>query len=209
MIFKVGIFLDITLVPKLAFFVNLNITTMTATTKRLITHFATQFTAISLFVLAFSMPAAVQAQQSPRESVTGSINGANVTISYGSPSVRGRKIWGGLVPYDKIWRTGANQATEIQTSKDLKIGGNTLPAGKYSIFTVPGEKEWKVIFNSQTGQWGIKQDGLANDDPSKDVLTVMVKPEKSPAFTEKLTFKINKDGFDLLWENVEVPVKAK
>jgi hypothetical protein len=168
-----------------------------------------KLTTLSFFVLAFSMPAAVRAQESPRESVSGSINGAKVTIGYGAPSVRGRKIWGALVPYGKIWRTGANPVTEIQTDKDLKIGGKTLPAGKYSIFTLPGETEWKVIFNSVTGQWGIKQDGSANDDPSKDVLTVTVKPEKSPAFTEQLTFKINNDGFALLWENLEVPVKAK
>jgi hypothetical protein len=131
-----------------------------------------------------------------------------VTIGYGSPSVRGRKIWGGLVPFGQIWRTGANPVTEIQTDKDLRIGGSVLPAGKYSIFTIPGESEWKVIFNSETGQWGIKDDGSANDDPSKDVLTVTVKPEKSPSFTEQLSFKINSDGFVLLWENLAVPVKA-
>lgn len=167
-----------------------------------------KLTALSFLVLAFFMPSAVRAQASPRESVSGSINGTNVTIGYGSPSVRGRKIWGGLVPYGKIWRTGANPVTEIQTSKDLKIKGKRLPAGKYSIFTIPGENEWKVIFNSQTGQWGIKGDGSANDDPSKDVLTVTVKPQKSPEFHEKLTFTINNRGFTLLWENLKVPVAA-
>ena len=167
-----------------------------------------KLTALSFLVLAFFMPSTVRAQESPRESVSGSINGANVTIGYGSPSVRGRKIWGELVPYGQIWRTGANQVTEIQTDKDLKIEGKTLPAGKYSIFTIPGENEWKVIFNSQTGQWGIKDDGSANDDPSKDVLTVVVKPEKSSDFHEKLTFAINNGGFSLLWENLGVPVAA-
>jgi hypothetical protein len=165
-------------------------------------------TALSFFVLAYSMPSSAQAQESPRESVTGSIKGTSVTIGYGSPSVRGRKIWGDLVPYDKIWRTGANPVTEIQTNKDLKIQGKTLPSGKYSIFTIPGEKEWKVIFNSETGQWGIKDDGSANDNPSKDVLIVTVKPEKSSAFNERLTFKINNSGFVLLWENLAVPVNA-
>ena len=134
--------------------------------------------------------------------------GASVSIAYGSPSVRGRKIWGDLVPYGQIWRTGANQVTEIQTNKDLKIGGKTLPAGKYSIFTLPGENEWKVIFNSVTGQWGIKDDGSANDDPAKDVLVVNVKPEKSSAFSEHLTFKITNVGFVLLWENLKLSVPA-
>ncbi|HZY36432.1 MAG TPA: DUF2911 domain-containing protein [Mucilaginibacter sp.] len=167
-----------------------------------------RLTALSFLVLVLFAPSAVSAQDSPRENVSGSINGAKVTIGYGSPSVRGRKIWGGLVPYGQIWRTGANPVTEIQTDKDLKIEGKTLPAGKYSIFTVPGENEWKVIFNSETGQWGIKGDGSANDDPSKDVLTVTVKPKKSPGFHEKLTFTINKGDFTLLWENLAVPVAA-
>jgi hypothetical protein len=148
-------------------------------------------------------------QESPRESASGSINGATIKIDYGSPSVKGRKIWGGLVPYDKIWRTGANPVTEIETSKDLKIEGKPLPAGKYSIFTIPGEKEWKVIFNSETGQWGIKDDGSANDDQAKDVLTVTVKPEKSKEFKEHLTFMIDQNGFALVWENLAVPVMVK
>jgi hypothetical protein len=165
-------------------------------------------TAFVFSVIAFSAPVTLRAQESPRETTSGSIGGATVSIGYGSPSVRGRKIWGDLVPYGQIWRTGANQVTEIQTNKDLKIGGKTLPAGKYSIFTLPGENEWKVIFNSATGQWGIKDDGSANDDPSKDVLIVNVKPEKSTSFSERLTFKITGSGFVLLWENLKLPVAA-
>jgi hypothetical protein len=167
-----------------------------------------KLTALSFLVLALFILSTGCGQQSPRESISGSINGANVTIGYGSPSVRGRKIWGGLVPYGKIWRTGANPVTEIQTDKDLKIEGKMLPAGKYSIFTIPGVGVWKVIFNSQTGQWGIKNDGSAYDDPSKDVLTVTVNPKKSPGFHEKLTFTINNSGFTLLWENLAVLVAA-
>jgi len=172
----------------------------------------TQLKALTFFVCAILVSSAAIAQKmpaSPRDSVSGTINGANIKISYGSPSVKGRKIWGGLVPYDKIWRTGANPVTTFQTSKEVKIEGKTLPAGKYSLFTTPGEKEWKVIFNSQTGQWGIKNDGSANDDPAKDVLTVTVKPMKSEGFNERLTFKISNSGFVLLWENLAVPVKVK
>jgi hypothetical protein len=165
-----------------------------------------KLTVLSILIFSFSMLSKVYAQESPRESVSGSISGASVTIGYGSPSVRGRKIWGGLVPYGQIWRTGANPVTEIQTNKDLKIQGKTLPLGKYSIFTIPGENEWKVIFNSETGQWGIKDDGSANDNPSKDVLIVTVKPEKSTSFNERLTFNINDNGFVLSWENLAVPV---
>jgi hypothetical protein len=158
---------------------------------------------------AFGQMNGHKAPASPRDSVSGMVNGASIKIAYGSPSVRGRKIWGGLVPYNKIWRTGANPVTTFETSKDIKVEGQALPAGKYSIFTVPGEKVWKVIFNSETGQWGIKNDGSANDDPAKDVLTVTVKSMKSKEFNEKMAFKIDEKGFVLLWENLAVPVKVK
>ncbi|HVW13589.1 MAG TPA: DUF2911 domain-containing protein [Mucilaginibacter sp.] len=148
-------------------------------------------------------------QASPADSARGTISGSMIKISYHSPAVKGRKIWGGLVPYDKVWRTGANEATIFSTSKDIMVEGKKLPAGKYSLYTVPGEKEWKIIFNSQTGQWGIKMDGSTTDDPSKDVLTVMVKPMKSKSMNERMKFEINKSGFVLLWENLAVPVKVK
>jgi hypothetical protein len=172
--------------------------------------------ALAFFVAALFISSAASAQMSmgkgpasPRDSVSGMVAGAEIKIAYGSPSVKGRKIWGGLVPYDKIWRTGANPVTEFTTSKDIMVEGKKLPAGKYSLFTIPGEKEWKVIFNSQTGQWGIKRNGDANDDPSKDVAVVTVHPMKADAMYEHLTFKLTKKGFVLLWDNLAVPVKIK
>src|ERR1700739_4277069 len=113
-----------------------------------------------LFAVIFMASTAVfgqnKPQASPADSTSGTVAGSTIKISYHSPSVKGRKIWGGLVPYNQVWRTGANEATIFNTSKDIKIGGKTLPAGKYSLYTKPGETEWQVIFNSQTGQWGIK-----------------------------------------------------
>ncbi|MDE3212321.1 MAG: DUF2911 domain-containing protein [Bacteroidota bacterium] len=146
---------------------------------------------------------------SPPEVATGTIMGAKITINYSSPGVKGRKIWGGLVPYDKVWRTGANEATLFETSKNIEIEGKTLPAGKYSLYTIPGEKEWVFIFNSQTGQWGIKMDGSTTEDPAKDVLRVTVKPEKSMTFNERMKFVIGKGDFALEWEHLRVPVKVK
>ncbi|MBS1533178.1 MAG: DUF2911 domain-containing protein [Bacteroidetes bacterium] len=165
------------------------------------------FKATGFIACAILVSLTALAQESPRENVKGTVNGANITIDYGSPSVRGRKIWGELVPYDQIWRTGANPATTIEISKDINVEGKTLHAGKYSLFTIPGTNEWKVIFNSETGQWGIRYDGSANDDPAKDVLTVTVKPEKAGEFHERMTFAIDPTGFRLLWENLAVPVK--
>lgn len=148
-------------------------------------------------------------QASPRDSVSGTVAGATIKINYGSPSVRGRKIWGALVPYDKIWRTGANQATIFETSKAITINGKSLPAGKYSLYTEPGENEWKIILNSQTGQWGIKMDGSTTDDASKDVVVAEARPMKSKGFNERMVFKLNSHGFVLLWENLAVPVSVK
>jgi hypothetical protein len=164
------------------------------------------------FLLALSavcITAASIAQGSPAATATGTINGANVSIKYSSPSVKGRQIWGGLVPYDKVWRAGANHATVIETDKDLTIQGNKLPAGKYSVYAIPGQDEWTVIFNSQTGQWGITRQGETTLDPSKDVFRVKVKPVKASAMQEALKYEVRPNGIALLWENVEVPVSVK
>jgi hypothetical protein len=146
---------------------------------------------------------------SPPATATGKVMGATITIDYSSPSVKGRKIWGGLVPYNKVWRTGANEATLFKTDKEIKVEGKRLPAGKYSLYTIPGEKEWVFIFNSQTGQWGVKDNEETSEDPAKDVLRVTVKPEKSSSFNERMKFEVDKAGFALLWENLKVPVSVK
>lgn len=155
-----------------------------------------------------------KAPASPPETATGTISGAVITINYSSPAVKGRKIWGDLVPYDKVWRLGANNATIFETSKDIMIEGKKLPAGKYTLYATPGEKEWTFIFNSKTTQdgkpiWGIKNDGSTTEDPADDVLRVTVKSEKSSSFNERMKFEIGKKGFMLLWENLKVPVSVK
>lgn len=143
---------------------------------------------------------------SPPAATTGKVGDADLSINYSSPAVRGRTIWGKLVPYNAVWRAGANEATLFETSKDITVEGQPLKAGRYSLFAVPGETEWKFIFNSQTGQWGIKRGGEANRDPANDVLTVTVKPRTSPVMAERLQYGITHEGFLLRWENVEVPV---
>ncbi|MES2005223.1 MAG: DUF2911 domain-containing protein [Bacteroidota bacterium] len=146
---------------------------------------------------------------SPAATATGTVKGANISIKYSSPSVKGRQIWGGLVPYDKVWRAGANSATILETDKDIKVEGKALPAGKYSVYAIPGEKEWTIILNSQTGQWGINRDGSTTEDPAKDVLRVTVKSKKSASLNERLVYTINDKGFVLSWENLDIPVSIK
>jgi hypothetical protein len=150
-----------------------------------------------------------QPRQSPKTVTTGKIGEANVKITYGSPSVKGRKIWGGLVPYDKVWRAGANEATILETDKDLTVEGKKLAAGKYSLYTIPGEKEWQVIINSQIGQWGIERTGETTRKPEKDILVLNVKPKQSSAMKESLVYTIYDGGIILQWANLEVPISIK
>jgi hypothetical protein len=149
------------------------------------------------------------ARPSPPGTATGKIGDATITINYSSPAVKGRQIWGSLVPYDKVWRAGANEATIFETDKDIKVEGKPLPAGKYSLYAIPGENEWTIIFNSATGQWGIKRTGETTREEAKDVLDVKVKPRKSPTMNERLVYEVTKKGFVLRWENLEVPVSIK
>lgn len=161
-----------------------------------------------LTFFAVSYSATAQEKASPAATATGKVGDATITITYSSPAVKGRKIWGDLVPYDKVWRAGANQATTFETDKTIKVEGKELAAGKYSLFATPGEKEWHIIFNSQTGQWGIKG-GQANRDAANDVLIIAVKPTTSSVMNERLLYEVTEKGFSLKWDNLEVPVSIK
>lgn len=144
-----------------------------------------------------------KAVASPRDSVSAIVNGATITINYGSPSVKGRKIWGDLVPYDAVWRTGANEATRFTTDKDINVEGKTLPAGTYGFFAIPGKSSWTIIFNSVARQWG-----AFKYDSSKDVLRVTVTPQ-TIAKHERLIYTIDANGFNLIWDELKVPVSIK
>jgi len=136
---------------------------------------------------------------SPPADASGTIGGASVKIHYSQPSVKGRKIWGDLVPFGKVWRAGANEATTFETDKAITFGSKTLPAGTYGFFAIPGEKEWTIIFNKVSKQWG-----AYDYKDSEDVLRITTKSEKSKAFTEMLTYSIVNNKVHLTWENLDV-----
>ena len=161
-----------------------------------------------IFLSVLTANVTAQADKSTRPSppmeVKGKLQGAQVNISYSSPSVKGRTIWGDLVPYGKVWRTGANEATTFETDKDIVIHDQKLPAGKYALFTIPGETEWTWVFNSVWDQWG-----AFKYDQAKDALRVKAKPEKSTVFNEKMKFDIKDKMVTLSWENLMVGFDVK
>jgi hypothetical protein len=140
---------------------------------------------------------------SPKAEASGTVGAANVKISYCQPSARGRKIMGGLVPYGEVWRTGANEATIIEFDKAVKVEGKELAAGKYALFTIPGEKEWTIIFNKDIKQWG-----AYNYKQADDVLRVTAKPVKTDKLVETFTITPEKNQIKLAWENTAVAFKV-
>ncbi len=131
---------------------------------------------------------------SPEDQVKFENGDLKISIMYNRPSKKGRVIFGELVPFGKVWRTGANEATIFQTDKDLTFGDKTLKAGKYSLWTIPGEQSWTVIFNSESGQWGVGFNGEANRDPSKDVLSVVAPPVTIEKEFEQFTIAVENTG---------------
>ena len=124
--------------------------------------------------------------------------GVTITIDYSQPAVNKRAIGKDIAPYGQVWRTGANEATVFEVSKDAQVEGKALPAGKYTLYSIPGAEEWTWIINKKQS-WGTQY------DESQDVMRVKVKPGKAPQFTERMTFSINKSGtVTLLWGNEKV-----
>jgi hypothetical protein len=121
---------------------------------------------------------------SPHERLDATVDGAKISIEYGRPYVKGRQIFGSLVPFGKPWRTGADEATTLVTDKALQFGSLSVPAGTYTLWTIPGEKQWKLVVNKQTGQWGTAY------DEAQDLGRVDMKVEAMPAAVEQLTLSI-------------------
>lgn len=148
--------------------------------------------------------------RSPEEEVTFNAEDLTINVFYNRPFKKNREIFGALVPYEKVWRTGANEATTFQTSKDLHIEGKTLKKGKYTLWTIPGEETWEIIFNSEYGQWGIGSDGEANRNPAKDVLAIKVHAVQQEREFEQFTISFEKVGEDaemvLIWDKTLVAV---
>jgi hypothetical protein len=167
--------------------------------------------ALVAFVMSTSAFAQMGGDKSKRPSPPATeketVNGKTITIDYSQPSVKGRNVWAGdLAPYGKVWRTGANEATVFETSGDLMVEGKTLPAGKYNLYSIPGEKEWTIIFN----EYDPKAWGAYEYKEAKDVLRVKAPAKKAKSMTEKFTIDVQPKGtVAMMWADAEVAFKVK
>jgi hypothetical protein len=150
---------------------------------------------------------------SPESEVKFESKGLKIQVRYSRPYKKGRVIFGTrdakggpapLVPYGKVWRTGANEATQFETNKDLNFNGKILKAGTYSLWTIPGEQSWTVMFNSEYGQWGIDFNGEANHNPKDDVVTIEVPARIQDKVFEQFTISLedvdDEMEMNLLWD---------
>jgi hypothetical protein len=173
----------------------------------------TNFVGLTFCLCTLALPLTQQAaaqsaelpQASPHARVEQRVGLSDLSVDYSSPAVKGRTVWGGLVPYDKPWRTGANAATKLTSSQDFTFGGKKVPAGTYSLYTVPGKASWSVVLNSSLDAWG--NDGY---DTKKDIARITAKPEAAEN-RERLGFAFDDttdDGTVLIvaWEKVRVRV---
>jgi len=157
-------------------------------------------------ILVLVMTASIScAQKSPRKQVEGTIGDVNISIDYGAPSVKGRKIWGGLEKYDVVWRAGANENTTVTFDSDVKVAGESLPAGKYGFFIIPRESgEWVVIFNKKNDAWG-----AYSYSEEEDALRVELTPEMVEENQEELMYAVGSDGILFGWEKARLNIPVE
>ena len=145
----------------------------------------------------------LETKPSPMAIAATKVDDAYIKIVYSQPQKRDRKIFGALVPYSKVWRLGANEATEITLTQDMTFAGQKLPAGTYSMYAIPEKDQWTLIFNSALGEWG-----AYNYDESKDVIRLEVPTQKTDETYQPFTMMFNEDGTKLtmMWDNTKVVV---
>ena len=171
----------------------------------IMTKAGVDFSSVIKFAVSFEEKAK---RQSPPATASGSIQGTSIAVEYSQPTKNGREIFGKLIPYGEMWRTGANEATEITVSKDVIVAGKLLKAGRYELFTIPTAEKWTIIINSKLGQWGDFY-----YDPKSDVLRVEVPSQMNDTVLERLTLQIETvpvEGLSIAWDKtrVFVPITA-
>jgi hypothetical protein len=164
------------------------------------------FLTVAIILLAMNGYGQITPQPSSSQTITQQFGLGTITLTYSRPNVKGRKIFGYVEPYDKVWRTGANSATVIRFSDDVSIEGHHVPAGEYGLFSVPGEKEWTIILSNKPKQWG-----AYSYSPADDFLRFTVQPMKlkqpEETFTLQFTDMYPTSGeLHLMWENTALAI---
>src|SRR2546427_7241079 len=165
---------------------------------------------LSMFVL-IAVAALAQEEKASRPSPAAQAqcqfaDGKTIRVDYSSPRAKGRKIYGGLVPYGEVWRTGANEATTFVTTSDLMVGGTHVPAGSYTIFTIPNKDKWTLVISKKTGEWGTNYPG-----PENDLARIEMKASALPAAAENFTIAFDKTSggcaLRMDWESTRASVE--
>ena len=167
---------------------------------------------VATFLLCLTVVAIAQEKGPPKSPPADAeckfSDGKTVKVHYSSPRMRGRKIYGGLVPYGQVWRTGANEATSFVTDTDLTVGGKDVPAGSYTMFTVPNADKWSLIINKKTGEWGIPY-----KYESDELLRAEMNVSKTPSQVENFTIGFDQGGggctMNLDWENTRASIQLQ
>jgi hypothetical protein len=169
--------------------------------------------ALGLFLYSHFVENIFSPRLSPKDTVEFKLNDLKLKVFYNRPYKKGRDVFGALVPFDKVWRTGANEATTFETNKPLQIGKDTLPAGKYTLWTVPSDTIWQVIFNKKQYPWGVDTEMNPMWDPNYDVLNLIVPVEKIDNSVEQFTISFDNStdnlSLTMAWDDVKVSVPLK
>lgn len=166
--------------------------------------------AIGLFLYSYFVENIFENRLSPKDTVEFKLNDLELEVFYNRPYKKDREIFGGLVPYGKVWRTGANEATTLESNKDLMIDGIYVPAGKYSLWTVPNDSTWKVMLNTKQYAWGVDEQMQPLWDPNYDLLEIDVPVETLDKVVEQFTIAFDNSTDDLkltlAWDKTKIAV---
>jgi len=169
--------------------------------------------ALGLFLYSTFVEDLFAKRLSPKDTVEFKLNDLKLEVFYNRPSKKNRKVFGALVPFNQVWRTGANEATTFETNKTLQLNGVPLPAGKYTLWTVPKDSTWQVLFNSKQYSWGVNEEMKPMWDPNYDVVNIEVPVEKLNHAVEQFTIAFDNSTDHLFltmaWDDVKIAVPLK
>jgi hypothetical protein len=187
------------------------IATMNLFLKRLVILLA--ILAVGIFIYSYLNDGIFKKPLSPKDTVEFRLNDLELEVFYNRPSKRNRTVFGGIVAFNQVWRTGANEATTFETNQSLKIGNDYLVAGKYTLWTIPGENTWEIIFNGKQYPWGVNDAMEAMREPDYDVLSITVPVQKLENPVEQFTiaFDNSTDNLSLTmaWDTSKIVVPLK